>query len=331
MRPVKNFWFPILLSKELKNKPIAAKIFGIPIVCFRDRSGTARTLLDLCPHQAASLSLGTIVDGNLRCALHHWDFNGEGRCVKAKLLDSEKIPSKAKAASFPTLEGEGLVWVWPGKQTEVTQQHSDLCLPEEETIKKVYDSSGVAPINWLTFMRNSSDAYHFFGLHHRTLRFIAPESEQIQYSKDWHGIEGDRLIFKSFYQDKLVGQAIYSNPFSVLIKVTLRRRKLDFWYEIYAAPVDLENTRVTFRLHVGTKSRVTRFLTEIFFGSIYTILAYLAVMEDIPVLESQTQNRFLGARENLCYLDRQTIAYNKYISAYELEDLWFENFENLSV
>ncbi len=55
MLSVKNHWFPILLSKELKNKPISTKIFGIPIVCFRNQSGEARILLDVCPYQATSL------------------------------------------------------------------------------------------------------------------------------------------------------------------------------------------------------------------------------------------------------------------------------------
>ena len=33
-----------------------------------------------CPHLGADLSVGQIVDGRLRCAYHHWSFDGSGAC-----------------------------------------------------------------------------------------------------------------------------------------------------------------------------------------------------------------------------------------------------------
>ena len=329
MLSVKNHWFPILLSKELKNKPRATKIFGIPIVCFRNQSGEARTLLDVCPHQATSLSLGQVVNGNIRCPLHHWDFDGEGRCVKAKLLAEEEIPKKAQAVSFPTIEKEELIWVWPGERTKVEKHHSYLeTLPQEEKIELIHSSSATNPFNWLSFMRNTYDPYHFYGLHHRTLRFIAPEPKQIQQGQVWHEIKDEQLLFKLSYQNQLVGQAISSNPFSVFIKTIIDQPKLNFWYEIYGTPFDVDKTRTTFRLYVsGGGNRLSRFFTNMIINFIYGTLAYWGTKyEDIPTLETQTQNRTLGASENLCYLDRQISIYNKYLSTYELKEMWFKDF-----
>ncbi len=332
MLSVKNHWFPILLSKELKNKPISTKIFGIPIVCFRNQSGEARTLLDVCPHQATSLSLGKVVNGNIRCPLHHWDFDGEGKCIKAKLLAESQIPKKAKAVSLPTLEKEDLIWIWPGEKTKVEKHHSYLeNLPKEEKINNINSISVTLSFNWLTFMKNSSDPYHFYGLHHKTLQLIAPEAKQIQEAEVHHEIKDSQLLSKLYYQNKLVVSSIYYNPFSVFIKSILNQRKLKFWYEIYATPFDVEKTRTTFRLYVtGGENRLSRFLTSIVINFIYKTLVYFgAKYEDIPILESQTQNRALGASENLCYLDRQIIIYNKYLSAYDLNDMWFKDFGSL--
>ena len=329
MLSVKNHWFPILLSKELKNKPISTKIFGIPIVCFRNQSGEARTLLDVCPHQATSLSLGKVVNGNIRCPLHHWDFDGEGRCVKAKLLAEKEIPKKAKAVSFPTLEKEDLIWIWPGETTKVEKHHSYLeTLPKEEKINIIHNTSVTHPFNWLSFMKNTYDPYHFYGLHHRTLRFIAPEPKQIKEAEVPHEIKDGQLFSKFYYQNQLVGSSISYNPFSVFIKSILNQPKLNFWYEIYGTPFDLEKTRTTFRLYVsGGGNRLSRFLTSIIVNFIYKTLVYFGTKyEDIPTLETQTQNRTLGASENLCYLDRQIIIYNKYLSAYDLNDMWFKDF-----
>lgn len=329
MLSVKNHWFPILLSKELKNKPISTKIFGIPLVCFRNQSGEARTLLDVCPHQATSLSLGKVVNGNIRCPLHHWDFDGEGRCVKAKLLAESQIPKKAKAVSLPTLEKEDLVWIWPGETTKLEKHHSYLeTFPKEEKIDIIHSSSEIYSFNWLTFMKNSSDPYHFYGLHHKTLRFIAPEPKQIQEGELWHEIKDGQLLSKFYYQNQLVGDSISYNPFSVFIKSILNQPRLNFWYEIYASPFDLEKTRTTFRLYVsGGGNRLSRFLTSIVINFIYKTLVYFGTKyEDIPTLKTQTQNRALGASDNLCYLDRQIIIYNNYLSAYDLNDIWFQDF-----
>jgi len=282
--------------------------------------------LDVCPHQATSLSLGKVVNGCIRCPLHHWDYDGEGRCVKAKLLAEEKIPTKAQAVSFPTIEKEGLIWIWPGEKAKVEKHHSYLeNFPKEEKINTIYSLSTINPMNWLSFMKNTSDPYHFYGLHNKTFQFIAPSQEIMQQAEAWHEIKDGKLCVKLYYQNQLVGESISYNPFSIFIKAILYQPRLNFWYEIYGTPFDKEKTITTFRLYVSGGNRLNTLISSIF-HPIYKILPYLAVREDIPILESQTQNRALGASDNLCYLDRQIIIYNKYLSAYELNEMWFKDF-----
>jgi phenylpropionate dioxygenase-like ring-hydroxylating dioxygenase large terminal subunit len=76
-------------------------------------------LHDRCPHRAARLSDGQLVDGRLECLYHGWQFDVSGRCVGIPQLPRESpIPARACAASYAVVERQGVVWVWPGETSE---------------------------------------------------------------------------------------------------------------------------------------------------------------------------------------------------------------------
>ncbi|CAM5349763.1 Rieske 2Fe-2S domain-containing protein OS=Streptomyces tendae OX=1932 GN=GUR47_28015 PE=4 SV=1 [Streptomyces tendae] len=53
-----------------------------------------------------------MVDGDLRCAFHHWRFDGEGTCVAAP--STRRLPRGTTARVHPSWEGLGYVWTWRG-------------------------------------------------------------------------------------------------------------------------------------------------------------------------------------------------------------------------
>jgi phenylpropionate dioxygenase-like ring-hydroxylating dioxygenase large terminal subunit len=65
------------------------------------------------PHLGADLSLGQRVDGQIRCAYHHWRFDDSGNCVH--IPTGDKIPPAAKIFSYPTAEAWGLAWAFNGE------------------------------------------------------------------------------------------------------------------------------------------------------------------------------------------------------------------------
>ena len=87
-----NFWYPVLLSKELKDAPIRVRMLGQNFVAFRDSKGKANTLSDICPHRGGALSGGIIKENCIQCPYHGWRFDGEGHC--------HRIPSLGKDAKF---------------------------------------------------------------------------------------------------------------------------------------------------------------------------------------------------------------------------------------
>ena len=109
-----NYWHPVLESAEVTaDAPVGFELLGRHLVAYRDTTGTARVLEDLCVHRGTALSLGwTTPEGCIACPYHGWEYDGEGRCVNIPALEpGSVIPSGARVKSFPTTERYGLVWV----------------------------------------------------------------------------------------------------------------------------------------------------------------------------------------------------------------------------
>lgn len=86
-------------------------IFHQPWILFRDEHGQPSCIKDECAHRACPLSLGKVVDGQVECAYHGWQFNAAGTCTK---MPSTSICRNVGVAALPCVEKDGFVWVYPG-------------------------------------------------------------------------------------------------------------------------------------------------------------------------------------------------------------------------
>lgn len=109
-------WYVAALSKQVTTRrPFASEIMEAPLVLFRDAQGRARALLDRCLHRNAPLSRGDLFDGCIACPYHGWTYDGDGRCVIVPSESHEPRPRPGlQVQRFPTLERDGLIWVWMG-------------------------------------------------------------------------------------------------------------------------------------------------------------------------------------------------------------------------
>lgn len=112
-----NHWYIAANSEDVKNKPVSCKILNEAIVLFRDQSGNISALVDRCPHRNVLLSKGKVVNGNIQCPYHGWEFNNQGKCVNIpSLVNTDKIPSSACTNSYPVIEQDSYIWVWIGNR-----------------------------------------------------------------------------------------------------------------------------------------------------------------------------------------------------------------------
>jgi phenylpropionate dioxygenase-like ring-hydroxylating dioxygenase large terminal subunit len=132
MEFLKNYWYPLALSSEVPtNKPYGTSLLGEPLVLFRDQNNQVICLYDACPHQGLPLSRGKVVNGNVECPYHGWQFGSGGDCQKIPSLGEDKnIPKGANCRfAYPTEERLGVIWVFAGDRANMTP----LRLPEGTT------------------------------------------------------------------------------------------------------------------------------------------------------------------------------------------------------
>jgi phenylpropionate dioxygenase-like ring-hydroxylating dioxygenase large terminal subunit len=107
-------WFPVALARDLEEgRALGRDFLGTRVVLYRDPAGRPVVQEAYCPHLGADLSVGLVVGGQIRCAYHHWRFDGAGRCVDIPAGDT--IPPAARLVTYPSAEAWGLVWAFNGE------------------------------------------------------------------------------------------------------------------------------------------------------------------------------------------------------------------------
>jgi nitrite reductase/ring-hydroxylating ferredoxin subunit len=134
--PVPNGWFVVAEATEIVPGEVRAlRCFDRDLVLYRAADGTPRVLDAHCPHLGAHLAVGgRVEDGCIRCPFHGWKFDGgSGDCVEIPYGGVTRIPPKAHARSYPTLERNHMIWAWYHAQggepfydvPEVPELHDD--------------------------------------------------------------------------------------------------------------------------------------------------------------------------------------------------------------
>jgi len=155
-------WYPLCLARDLAaGKVIGRDFLGTRVVAYRDAAGKPVVQSAWCPHLGADLSVGQIVDGRLRCAYHHWSFDGSGAC--AYIPTGDKIPSAARIFTYPAEEAWGLVWAFNGERADFPVPR----IPgaEPDTIDHQANERGERPWDTWVAVSNGVDFQHLRTLH----------------------------------------------------------------------------------------------------------------------------------------------------------------------
>lgn len=164
-------WFPVAGSEQVPvGKTYAAQIADQSLVLFRNESGVVCVLEDRCPHRRVPLSLGKVIDGNLRCAYHGWTFDGlSGQCVAVpNLAETENIPASLCAKAFRANEKDGFIYV---ATADTVNSDSDyVCQPPAQwEYEKTAHGSAVVSVAAEDYLAAMLDGPHvllsIFGVH----------------------------------------------------------------------------------------------------------------------------------------------------------------------
>jgi len=172
---IPNRWYCVLKSRELRQKPLSIKRFGLKILLFRQSNGNVTCFLDLCPHRGIPLSLGKLcTNDEFECSYHGFRFRSDGICTRMPCEGIEaNVPKAMKVRTFPTTEAHGLIWVWWGASVEALGRED---LPEVPWLPEIPKDNLVSvmssyewPISPLRAVESNFDVHHTASTHGKGL------------------------------------------------------------------------------------------------------------------------------------------------------------------
>ncbi len=117
---VLDTWYFVALSRDVLPGSLKRhELMGEPVLVGRTRAGAVYALRDICPHRAAPLSAGRMVERpgegeTVECPYHGWRFRTDGTCAAIPSLveDQADMADRIRVRSYPVAESQGLVFVF---------------------------------------------------------------------------------------------------------------------------------------------------------------------------------------------------------------------------
>lgn len=288
---------PVLFEKDITDIPRAFQLNTKHYVVWKSQR-QLYCMPDRCPHRAAKLSTGKIVDKTIECPYHGWRFDKHGICTKIPQLDSAKpIPKSCHLPTLPVKVVDGIVWVGE-KGIDNNPVAFEFTKDPNCVVSNYYM---IAPYNYYLQIENLLDPAHLHFVH--------------------DGFQGDRekackIVVKHMYEDdtKLYGyfehtsntpdiEICFMKPYVVDVSIRDKKTKTIVRKNvIYVSPIDHTSCNVLFR-DVAFKDTLfpqdpfLKFHGEMLFQRFSTNYQFLnmqiidSIMEqDIRILKDQQAN-----------------------------------------
>jgi len=162
-----NNWYVAAIASEVTSEaPLARRICGIPIVMFRTPEGKAAVLEDRCIHRGMPLSHGKVCDKGrtLQCPYHGLEFDSSGACTKAP--GQEKIPPAMRVLTYPVVERDAMVWLWPGDPALADPDQIPVMAHGDDPAWELFGQTHIEfKANWQLILDNLMDMNHIAYVH----------------------------------------------------------------------------------------------------------------------------------------------------------------------
>jgi phenylpropionate dioxygenase-like ring-hydroxylating dioxygenase large terminal subunit len=250
-----NFWYAAALSKELVDKPIKVRMLGRHFVLFRDGSGQAHCLSNVCVHRCGSLGHGWVRGDHVVCPYHGWEFSADGRCQRIPSLGPEQgqPPGRARVDAYPTQERYGIVFAFLG---DLPPDERPPIMPIPEWDQEGWRATVVTltmQANYIRLVENALDFSHPEFVHFFGNKGADPAYQMPDYDiepGDW----GDGASIKfprpargllRFFRDSVdytVAGTTYHGPNQFITRIDIDANMSSYQY-LFETPIDLCQTR----------------------------------------------------------------------------------------
>jgi phenylpropionate dioxygenase-like ring-hydroxylating dioxygenase large terminal subunit len=110
---IRNCWYVAAWDHEITHGQLLGRtLLDNAFVFYRQSSGAVTAFDDRCSHRLAPLSLGRLEGDHLRCMYHGAVYDPTGACIE--IPGQTRIPPQLRVRSYPVVERDHYVWIWPG-------------------------------------------------------------------------------------------------------------------------------------------------------------------------------------------------------------------------
>jgi phenylpropionate dioxygenase-like ring-hydroxylating dioxygenase large terminal subunit len=163
-------WQPIAIADKIKkNRAYSIWFNHKPLVIFRAQDNQIQALDDLCPHRQAPLSQGKIIQGEIQCPYHGWQFNGDGVCTRVPGLQNTDC-QHSLVKSWLIKEEQGLVWCCDQINSDQTQPFNPVLPLSATQSLDCFFMQDKVQTDLLSLIENFLDAFHTHFVHAGLIR-----------------------------------------------------------------------------------------------------------------------------------------------------------------
>jgi len=157
-------WFAVAFTSDLvRGKPFESALSGQTVAVFRDDAGNPVVLDAHCSHMGVKFtSGGRIVNGNVECPFHGFQFDKDGKCVKG--YEGCKLPKNNKVKSYPAVERDGVIFAFfgEGEPWEFIEKRKS---PRGKTWNRGVSQYRRVSLHGQQLHENTPDSGHFARVH----------------------------------------------------------------------------------------------------------------------------------------------------------------------
>jgi hypothetical protein len=135
-----------------------------------------------CMHRGASLALGRVEDGGIKCLFHGWHYAADGTILSRPNTANPKEPAPYRAPAYPAREAGDIVWIYmgPAAKQPPFRDLEFMHVPEANRFVVRRDMD----CNYLQVLEGGLDSAHVAILHQDVNRSVDGKKREVTSGED---------------------------------------------------------------------------------------------------------------------------------------------------
>lgn len=332
---LKQSWYPIMLSAKLKKEKMAkVKLYGESFVLFRSDKRAPVCLEDRCPHRGTLLSEGKIINGNIECRFHGWQFSTDGECKKIPTLDcGRNFPKKANARHRLCVEKYGIIWIWP-EEVVATEIGPSVFPDEQFNVDTLFEGKPHqytlrcwdVPYSYDLAIQDILDPAHLPYVHRHSKHAAQPFDFTFN-DEDTADICGLANFHKK-RMEKVHEYYRFYAPCLVQYDRIDKKKNQNQRIQFFCVPLDKQTTRI-FCYNYMARSILLDFINKnVLLNKLGSYISNMITRQDHKVLHGQFVNRMNGDSliNQPIASDQLVMRYHKWADRNQINNYWFNGY-----